>query len=160
MSPAVRGILGIEGYRQESDRSVARLFRVLAGNSSAGVSRLVNKFIANKFSVLDAAFDVGGQLGSTKRARVLVPVSEPAVDGQLQPAHAVKATAPDRLFRDQPEPALDQVEPRGPSRGEVQMNAVMGLKPAHHCRMLVGAVIVADQVNLAPRIAANPRVER
>jgi hypothetical protein len=63
-------------------------------------------------------------------------VREPAVDGLLQPAHAVKAAAPDRLLRDQPEPALDQVEPGSPGRSEVQMEARMRGQPLLYCRML------------------------
>src|SRR5579875_3746002 len=118
------------------------------------VSRLVNKC-----SIAEAAFDFGGRFGPAERARVLVPVREPAVDGLLQPAHAVKAAAPDRLLCDQPEPALDQVEPGSPGRSEVKMEARMRGQPLLYCRMLVGAVIVADQVDLASRIAAGQRVE-
>src|SRR5579875_2976785 len=119
------------------------------------VSRLVNKC-----SIAEAAFDFGGRFGPAERARVLVPVREPAVDGLLQPAHAVKAAAPDRLLRDQGEPALHQVEPRGAGGHEMELDARMRGQPLLYCRMLVGAVIVVDQVELASRIAAGQRVEQ
>jgi len=100
----------------------------------------------NKFSITDAAFDLGGGFNPAKGLGVVVPVGEVAGDGAFQPADAVKAAAADGLGGNQGEPALDQVEPRGAGRREVQMEAGMGRAPIPHRRMLVGAVVVADQV--------------
>jgi hypothetical protein len=70
---------------------------------------------------------------------------------------AVEAAAVDGLAGDQGEPAFDQVEPRGTGRSEVQMEARVGGEPVHDRRMLVGDVVVADQMQLKSRIAFGQR---
>ena len=75
-------------------------------------------------------------------------------------AHAVEAAAPDGLAGNQGEPAFDQVEPRGAGRGEVQMEARMGGEPVLDRRMLVGPVVVADQVQFQPRVAFGQRLQK
>jgi hypothetical protein len=54
-------------------------------------------------------------------AREQSPVGEIAGDRPFQMMNAVEGAAADRLTSNQGEPALDQVEPRGAGRGEVQM---------------------------------------
>jgi len=71
------------------------------------VSRLVNKC-----SIVDAAGDPSGGLCPSEGFSLLIPVSKPAHDGALEPAHALEAAAANRLVGDQGEPALDQIEPR------------------------------------------------
>ena len=50
-------------------------------------------------------------------------------------------------------------EPRGASRGEVQMKARMGGQPLFDCGMLVSAVVVADQMQLQLGIALGQRLQ-
>src|SRR5262249_43475689 len=117
------------------------------------VSRLINKC-----SMFEAAFDLGGRLGPAERLGVLVPRCEPACDRARQRAHAVEAAGPDGLTGNQGEPAFHQVEPGRPSGCEVRMETRMSGEPLLHRRVLVRPVVVADQVNLAARIAARERV--
>jgi hypothetical protein len=86
-------------------------------------------------------------------------VCEPAGDRPFQTPNAVEATAADGLAGDQFEPAFDQVEPRGTGRSEVQMEARVGVEPTCDRRMFVGAVIVADQMQLKSRIAFGQRFQ-
>ena len=65
----------------------------------------------NKFSITNAAFDLGGGFKPTEGFGVVVPVGEPAGDRSLRAAHAVKAAAADGLAGDQGEPALDLAVP-------------------------------------------------
>src|SRR5262249_15336147 len=110
--------------------------------------------------MFEAAFDLGGRLGPAERLGVLVPGCEPACDRGLQPAHAVEAAAPDGLTGNQGEPAFHQVEPGRPSGCEVQMETRMSGEPLLHRRVLVRPVVVADQVNLAARIAARGELRK
>src|SRR6266849_4460414 len=105
------------------------------------VSRTVNKF-----SIMDTAFDLGGGFNPAKGLSVVVPVGEVAGDGRFQTADAVKAAAADGRAGNQGKPAFDQIEPRGAGRREVQMEARMGGAPRQHRGMLVGTIVVADQV--------------
>src|SRR5229473_2602152 len=77
----------------------------------------------NKCSIADAAFDLMGGFGPAEGFGIFVPVGQEAGDGLLQARDAVEAAATNGLRGDQAEPALDQVEPRGAGRGEVQMEA-------------------------------------
>jgi hypothetical protein len=86
-------------------------------------------------------------------------VREPASDGQLQTPDAVEAAAADGLAGDQGEPAFDQVEPRGTGRSEVQMEARVDSEPVRDRGMLVGPVIVADQMQLKSWIAFGQRFQ-
>ena len=44
--------------------------------------------------------------------------------------------------------AFDHIEPRGRSGGKVHVETLMALEPALHTGMLVGRVVVADEINL------------
>ncbi len=61
----------------------------------------------NKFSILDAAFDLTGGLGPDEGFGILVPVGEEASDGTLQLGNAGETAAPNRLLADNAEPAFD-----------------------------------------------------
>ena len=45
-------------------------------------------------------------------------------------------------------PALDEVEPGGRGGGEVQLEARVAQQPFFHLRGLVGAVVIADEVQV------------
>jgi hypothetical protein len=86
-------------------------------------------------------------------------MGEESGDGALEPADAVEASATNRLVGDHGEPALDEVQPRGTGRGEVHLEAGMLHEPLLHLGMLVRAVVVADQMDLATGIVLGDRVE-
>ena len=84
---------------------------------------------------------------------------EPASDRPFQTPHAVEAAAADGLAGNQGEPAFDQVWSPGTGRSEVQMEARVGGEPARDRRMLVGAIVVADQMQLKSRITLGERFQ-
>ena len=106
----------------------------------------MSRFV-NKCSIADAAFDLVGRFAPAEGLSVFVPVGEEASDGLLQARDALEAAAPDGLAGNQAEPALDQVGPRGTGRGEVQLEARVGGEPLFNRGMLVGAVVIADQMH-------------
>ena len=57
----------------------------------------------------------------------------------------------DLLLAEQRKPALDQIEPRGGSRREVQMKPRVAREPPPHARRLVRAVVVQDQMDVEVR---------
>ncbi len=77
-------------------------------------------------------------------------VSEVLVDLVHQFAHAPERTAPDGLLRDQGEPALDLVEPACVGRGVMKVEARMPRQPGFDPRMLVGGVVISDQMDREP----------
>ncbi len=100
-----------------------------------------------------------GGLGPAEGFGLLIPVREPAHDGTLQARAAIEAAAANRLRGDQAEPALEQVEPRGAGRSEVQMKARMSGPPLSNHRMFMGPVVVVDQMQLTSQIAVGQRFQ-
>jgi hypothetical protein len=109
---------------------------------------------------MEAASDLGGGFNPAEGLGIVVPVGEAAGDRPFQTMDAVEAAAPNRLAGNRGEPTLDQVEPRGAGRGEVQLEAEIGGEPLLHRGMLVGAVVVADQVQLATGVAPGHRLTK
>ena len=70
------------------------------------------------------------------------------VDFVHQFAHAAERAAPDRLLGDEREPALDLIEPAGVGGGVVDVVARMAGEPGFDLRMLVGGVVVGDQMDV------------
>ena len=62
--------------------------------------------------------------------------------------YRAERSAPNRPRGDQREEALDQVEPRAIGRYEVQVPARTGGQPGLELRVLVGRVVVDDQVDV------------
>lgn len=62
-----------------------------------------------------------------------------------------KDTALERVGVQVAEESLDHVEPRSAGRREVHVEARMALEPGLDLRMLVGGVVVGDQMQVAPR---------
>lgn len=79
---------------------------------------------------------------------MLVVLIDELADLALQIGDGVERPAADRLVGDQREPALDLVEPGAVGRGEVQVEARPPRQPGTHFGVLVGGVIVADQVHI------------
>src|SRR5688572_21309114 len=57
----------------------------------------------------------------------------------------------DLLLAQEREPALDEIQPRGARRREVEMKSRVASEPAAHARCLVGAVVVEDQMHVEVR---------
>ena len=66
----------------------------------------------------------------------------------LQVRHGVEGAAADGTLRDQPEPALDLVEPGGVCRSVVQMKARTLGEPGFDSGMFMSAVVVDDQMDI------------
>lgn len=69
-------------------------------------------------------------------------------DGGNQFGHAAKSTPPDTFVSDLAEPTFNHVQPGTRSRNEMQMEPRMPPNPGFDPRMLMGSVIVHDQVQV------------
>jgi hypothetical protein len=85
---------------------------------------------------------------STGTAGVLVVMFHEGINLALEIRDRVEGAATDRLVGNQCEPALDLIQPRTVGGREVQMKARAARQPCLHSSMLVGAVVVADQVHI------------
>jgi hypothetical protein len=72
------------------------------------------------------------------------------MDRALQIRHTRKTPSPDPLLAEFTEPAVGEIEPRGTRRRVVQMKQRMSLQPAPHRLVLVGPIIVRDQMQVQP----------
>ena len=73
-------------------------------------------------------------------------------DGRHQFVYAVDGEALELALREFAEEALDQIEPRHGGRDEVEVDPRMPLKPGPYAGMLVGGVVVQDEVEVKIRI--------
>ena len=73
---------------------------------------------------------------------------EVVLDRGDQVGDAVEDAAAERLVGELAEPALDQVQPRRRGRGEVQVEPRVLGQPGLDVGVLVGGVVVQDQVDL------------
>ena len=73
--------------------------------------------LGNKCSIAEASFDLFGGFGPSEGLGAFIPVGKEADDGALQVRRAGEAAAANRLLADEPEPALDEIEPRAAGRG-------------------------------------------
>ncbi len=69
-------------------------------------------------------------------------------DGQNQILNVAEASPTDAFVSDFSEPSLDQIHPRARNRDKVQMKSRVSPKPRFHPGVLVGAVIVHDQMQI------------
>ena len=83
-----------------------------------------------------------------KGRRIGVPRAQELLDGSLQLFHIPKGTATNSLFTQFSKPSLDQIQPTGTGRNEVQHKARMFGQLAAHAFMSMGAVVVHDQMQL------------
>src|SRR5216683_2342864 len=100
--------------------------------------------------MLDLAQDGRHRCRPDEWARVLVVFAYIGANGSDESRHAAEGSATDPFARDLGEEALDEVQPRGPGRGEVEVKPRMLGDPRLHGRMLVGAVVVQDQMDVPP----------
>lgn len=94
----------------------------------------------------DAQEDVFGRGCPDEGRGVFVVCGKVVGDGLLQVANASERAAANRLGGDFGEEAFDEIEPRGPRGGEVNVPMGMAGEPASNFRRLVGGVVVHDEV--------------
>ena len=88
------------------------------------------------------------EAGPDERSGVLVVGLEEAPDGGDEIGHAGEDAAAKSLLGELPKPALDEVQPRAAGGGEVEMEARMLGKPGSDACVLVGLVVVEDQMQV------------
>ena len=100
----------------------------------------------NDFTFADLIEDGVNGSAPHERLRVCIVMGHVVFDGYHQFLHAAKDAAAKALLRQLAEPALDEVEPRGAGRREVQFKARVGGQPLANRFVLVGRVVVQDDV--------------
>src|ERR1035437_8822815 len=117
-------------------------FRVSAPRTGAtGLNHLQSLPAAREF--LRDGFD---RRGPDEWLRIVIPGLEERLDGSLEAPHALEHAPPDRLAVQMAEPALDQVQPTGTCRDEVEHEARMTFEPIPHIFVLMGSVVVHDEM--------------
>ena len=111
------------------------------GAGAAGLDLLQSSPAAGEF-FLDG-FDGGGPY---EGVGMLVPSLEERLDGRLQVGYAEEDAAPDGLVVEVPEPSLDKIHPTGTGGDEVRHEPGMTFQPLLYFRVLVGPVVVHDQM--------------
>lgn len=76
-----------------------------------------------------------------------IVLGEEAVDGRLPVDDRMKDASLEASLRQLGEEALDGVEPGSRRGGEVEGEALMAVEPGTHLRVLMGSVVVEDDVN-------------
>src|SRR5918996_5586062 len=97
----------------------------------------------------DFSQDRGSSSRPNKRARVFVVLAQVVMNRFDEFSDASKRSSTDPLASDLCEPPFHKVQPRTAHRYEVQVEPRMILQPLAHLRVLVGAVVVHDQVDLS-----------
>src|SRR5512133_2814077 len=96
---------------------------------------------------LDGGDDAVWVGGPDERLRVAVGFGDEAMNGSLQLDDRAEHAALQASSGELGEEALDGVEPRGGGRRVVEDEARMPAEPRHHLGMLVGGVVVEDDVH-------------
>jgi len=96
----------------------------------------------------DFGEDFFGGFGPDKRFGVGIVVFEVVVNGSFEFGDGGEDAATDALLSDQAEEALDLIEPGGRGGGEVQVKAGVLGQPCLNVAMLVGGVVVEDEVEI------------
>ena len=102
----------------------------------------------NSAKTLDLSEDGFGGGGPHEGARMIVPVLDETVDLATQVDHRGKRASADRVLGDQPEPAFGLVEPGAIGGDEMQVKTRLTRQPRAHFGVLVGAVIIDDEVDV------------
>ena len=100
----------------------------------------------NGFTLIDFLDDSVDAGSPHEGRRVGVVLDQVVVNGGDQIRHATEDATAEALPRQLAEPAFDEIEPRGARRREMQREAGMRAEPLSDGRMLVGPVIVQDDV--------------
>src|SRR5208282_3730591 len=82
------------------------------------------------------------------RLGVGIVVFQVVVNGSFELGNRSEDAATDALLSDQAEEALDLIEPGGRSGGEMQVKAGVLGQPCLHAGMLVGGVVIEDEVKI------------
>jgi hypothetical protein len=90
--------------------------------------------------------DFFGRFGPDEGLGVGIVMVEVFVDGSFGAWNGGEDAASDALVSDQAEEALDPIEPGGRGGGEVQVKAGLLGQPCLKVGMLVGGVVVEDEV--------------
>ncbi len=131
-----RGRLGLERFAMQVARS-RRLKQFLVD----GIQRLVPAF--------DGGDDAVGVGGPDEWFRLIVVLGEEAVDGRLEVHDGAEDAALEASLRELGEEALHRVQPGARGRHEMEGEARVALEPAPDLGVLVGGVVVEDDVNHA-----------
>ncbi len=105
------------------------------------------------FPTVDLFDDGAGGCRPDEGLGVGVVVFEIIVDRALEVDDGVEHAAPDALSSDLGEEALDQIEPGRRGRREMHVEARMPGQPRLDFGMLVGGVVVGDQMDIKVRRA-------
>src|SRR6266850_6635582 len=103
--------------------------------------------------------DGGGVLGPDEGCGVSIPRREIALDVADERADGLEGPAPHGLAREDAEPRLDQVEPGGALRGEMELHPRMGGEPRLHRRRRMRGRVVQDDVELVAAVPADQTFE-
>lgn len=95
----------------------------------------------------DGGDDFVGVSGPGEGFGLSIVLGEEAVDGRLQVDDRMKDASLEASLRQLGEEALDGVEPGARRGGEVEGEALMAVEPGTHLRVLMGGVVVEDDVN-------------
>ena len=119
----------------------------LPNNHNDSINLLVHR-VQRKVSALGFGEDAGG--GGCPAIGFGMPVAmiEAGRDGTFQIGNAAEHAAPDLIFGEVAEESLDQIEPGCTGRREVQMEARMLGQLGVDLGVLVGGVVVDDQMQI------------
>ena len=99
-------------------------------------------------------------LGPDERLAAVVPAVDEDPDRCDEVGDGGEGASPDGLAGDDPEEDFDHVQPRPGGRGEVQADPRVLREPCLHVWVLVGAVVVADDVELLRRVGLRDLFEK
>src|SRR5882724_12519699 len=95
----------------------------------------------------EGLLDEGGRLfGPHEWRGMRIPLGEVALDVPNQSPDGLEGAPAHRLAREDAEPRLDHVQPRGPRGGEVKVHLWMRRQPRVHGRRRMRGRVVEDDV--------------
>ena len=92
--------------------------------------------------------NVGGSCGPDEWFRTFIVTVDVGADGHDEFFQVAEDAAPEPILRQVAEETFHHVQPRRAGRSEVQMKARVPRQPALHFGVLMGGVVIADQVKL------------
>ena len=105
-------------------------------------------FIKRSLSASDFFEDVRGFRGPDEGFWILVVVVDVVTDGHDELFQVLEDAAPQLVFGQVSEEAFDHIEPAGGGWCEVNVEALMTIKPAHDPLVLMCGVVIADQIDM------------
>jgi len=104
--------------------------------------------------------DLLGRLRPAEGSAAIVPAVDKAADRRYEIGDAVVGPPADRLTGDDPKEDLDEVEPRSRGGRKVQHDPRVLRQPVFDVGMLVRAVVVDDDVQLATRVGTGDFLQK